>query len=671
METIEEEKVQLLKDFKIDIQDLPKDHLECEKWIFDQLKSVQSCWSTLEKKYKHLVFKLVDYINDHQPSSTNSCTQEVGSQTDPSKQEFPEVDDTIKTQYKLRIEECSSLKKTILARNQEIQKLKLNLFSKNLEYKKLSQSSKKLKDEKDKFKERLEECQKKLKNYVDKVHSRDTKVEMLKSSLQKCKEEYKDLSSRLFYKMSRENLELSANVSEAVEKIDFNTSQDRNRGYVKELQVIKNEANDTVGKYKQELNHSRERVLELMNEIQRYEREVFMLRADKKRMQLEIGDFEQRQNSFEDYKRIIDRHKRELDQKDETNRKLQATVHELTVSYECQKKENANLKTIKVNLESDRLELEKKNNELRRLNIQKDGKVSFKECLGQLDHLECKAKDLDKELELVYRQFQFRVQKDLDVYKKYSYTLEMLKNISNIFGLHGTAEIPTQFLIVKDLLERNPPVIADEIASEILTLEDEKLSIEQNMLVEYSHGAGLHPKEVPIITSLEIPKIMSSRTKAHSALDSGEKTNITLTELNQSPVKKVRKTNKLKKIQEELKKCQLERDSKEDQIQMLKLGIKAKESKIEELNEKTLEIPQLLEQLDEAKIIFDRVKMENEVLLDQDSQEDVFLDTADENVLSMLLCQGIVLENTITPAKKESKLKQPTPVKSPSRNNGQ
>ena len=52
-------------------------------------------------------------------------------------------------------------------------------------------------------------------------------------------------------------------------------------------------------KYKQELNLSRERVLELMGEIQRYEREVFMLRADKKRMALEIGDFEQRQQNFD------------------------------------------------------------------------------------------------------------------------------------------------------------------------------------------------------------------------------------------------------------------------------------------------------------------------------------------------------------------------------------
>jgi predicted RNase H-like nuclease (RuvC/YqgF family) len=65
------------------------------------------------------------------------------------------------------------------------------------------------------------------------------------------------------------------------------------------LIYLENECKETVDKYKQELNLSRERVLELMSEIQRYEREVFMLRADKKRMNLEIGDFEHRQQSFD------------------------------------------------------------------------------------------------------------------------------------------------------------------------------------------------------------------------------------------------------------------------------------------------------------------------------------------------------------------------------------
>ena len=40
-------------------------------------------------------------------------------------------------------------------------------------------------------------------------------------------------------------------------------------------------------------------MLELMEECQRYEREIFTLRADKKRMKMEIGDFEQRQQTVD------------------------------------------------------------------------------------------------------------------------------------------------------------------------------------------------------------------------------------------------------------------------------------------------------------------------------------------------------------------------------------
>jgi len=63
--------------------------------------------------------------------------------------------------------------------------------------------------------------------------------------------------------------------------------------------LLEEECRHTVDRYKQELNMSRERVLELMEECQRYEQEVFMLRADKKRMKLEIGDFENRQRVAE------------------------------------------------------------------------------------------------------------------------------------------------------------------------------------------------------------------------------------------------------------------------------------------------------------------------------------------------------------------------------------
>lgn len=136
-----------------------------------------------------------------------------------------------------------------------------------------------------------------------------------------------------------------------------------------------------------------------------------MLRADKKRMKVEIGDFEQRQQSFEgknnqiillDYKRIIDKHKRELDQKDETNQRLNVTIHDLTISLEGQKKENANLKSIKWSLEADKIQLEKDKNDVNRqlvtlkahtLDIENqlkvlknllDGRVTFKQCIGTM-----------------------------------------------------------------------------------------------------------------------------------------------------------------------------------------------------------------------------------------------------------------------------------------------
>ena len=54
---------------------------------------------------------------------------------------------------------------------------------------------------------------------------------------------------------------------------------------------------------------------------------------------------------------------------------------------------------------------------------------------------------------------------------------------------------------------KNSPQIAEDLASEIILLEDEKLAIEQNMLMEYSVGAGLHPMKLPVVKSLEIPKV--------------------------------------------------------------------------------------------------------------------------------------------------------------------
>eukprot|EP00345_Euplotes_harpa_P008856 CAMPEP_0168350870 /NCGR_PEP_ID=MMETSP0213-20121227/21446_1 /TAXON_ID=151035 /ORGANISM="Euplotes harpa, Strain FSP1.4" /LENGTH=66 /DNA_ID=CAMNT_0008361439 /DNA_START=176 /DNA_END=376 /DNA_ORIENTATION=- len=66
--------------------------------------------------------------------------------------------------------------------------------------------------------------------------------------------------------MKRENVELSKDVNQALDKMDFDLAHDRNKEYMKDLQAIRTECKDTVDKYKQELNISRERVLELMEE---------------------------------------------------------------------------------------------------------------------------------------------------------------------------------------------------------------------------------------------------------------------------------------------------------------------------------------------------------------------------------------------------------------------
>jgi hypothetical protein len=73
-------------------------------------------------------------------------------------------------------------------------------------------------------------------------------------------------------------------------------------------------------------------------------------------MNVEITDFEHRQKDVEgefdvlmciEYKKDIDFYKRQIDDKEENNKKLKITIHDLTVSYEGQKKENSNLKSIK------------------------------------------------------------------------------------------------------------------------------------------------------------------------------------------------------------------------------------------------------------------------------------------------------------------------------------
>lgn len=117
---------------------------------------------------------------------------------------------------------------------------------------------------------------------------------------------------------------------------------------------------------------------------------------------------------FLDYKRIIEQHKREIDQKDETNKKLNITIHDLTVSYEGQKKENANLKSIKWALEGEKAQLEKDKNDIKRqlvslkthwadlenqirdLKQLLDRVQTFKACLGNLGRFYSEALKLIK-----------------------------------------------------------------------------------------------------------------------------------------------------------------------------------------------------------------------------------------------------------------------------------
>lgn len=96
--------------------------------------------------------------------------------------------------------------------------------------------------------------------------------------------------------------------------------------------------------------------------------------------------------------------------------------------------------------------------------------------------------------------------KDLDVYKKYMSTLHLFKNISNTLSTIDIQKIPTQFIIIKDLVlrEENINNILDFIGQEIIALEDENTAIEHNMVREYSHGAGLHPATLPKIINLNV-----------------------------------------------------------------------------------------------------------------------------------------------------------------------
>jgi septal ring factor EnvC (AmiA/AmiB activator) len=110
---------------------------------------------------------------------------------------------------------------------------------------------------------------------------------------------------------------------------------------------------------------------------------------------------------------------------------------------------------------------------------------------------------------------------------------------------------------------------------------------------------------------------------------------------------------KIKKLQQELKEVQLDRDSKNDQIDMLKSAVKRANRQVDDLTDELKKIEELEDELAEARELYDRVKMENEVLLDQSVESQPVLDTADENILSMILCQSYAFENALSQTRKK------------------
>ena len=73
------------------------------------------------------------------------------------------------------------------------------------------------------------------------------------------------------------------------------------------------------------------------------------------------------------------------------------------------------------------------------------------------------------------------------------------------------SKIPTQFLIIKDLVlrEDNISQILDTLGREIVELEDQNMAIDHNMMKEFSLGAGLHPHNITQQLSVEVPKRVS------------------------------------------------------------------------------------------------------------------------------------------------------------------
>ena len=134
---------------------------------------MQSWWSDLEQKYKELVFRLVEYINEHMEEGPNSSNLEHNSGSISSNSIACQAslancppamkpESTLKNKYEDLLSELSDFKKQNLAKNQEIQRVKLNLYSKNLEYKKQTQRNTLLVNEKEAIRNKYRD----MKRYV-------------------------------------------------------------------------------------------------------------------------------------------------------------------------------------------------------------------------------------------------------------------------------------------------------------------------------------------------------------------------------------------------------------------------------------------------------------------------------------------------------------------------
>lgn len=124
--------------------------------------------------------------------------------------------------------------------------------------------------------------------------------------------------------------------------------------------------------------------------------------------------------------------------------------------------------------------------------------------LELLDHYERKTDSINKELEFTNQEFKVRVDKDLDVYRKYVHTIHLLVNISNTLESMEIIQSPAHSSL-KELLmkENNFRQILDYLNSEIINLEDEQWGIERKISNRYSVNAGINSIAIPNYIGLD------------------------------------------------------------------------------------------------------------------------------------------------------------------------